>query len=70
LAKHWVEIKVGEEDTMMLKCIEDVAGRRFSSDRKGKREMWEWMGKGKRVIGHNGTNLFAVFCLSIRRCDF
>jgi len=43
LAKHWVEIKVGEEDTMMLKCIEDVAGRRFSSDRKGIREMWEYV---------------------------
>jgi superfamily II DNA helicase RecQ len=70
LVKHWVEIKVDESDLSMLEAIEEVAGRRFEMDEKGVKELWKWMVKERRVMGHNGTNLFAVFCASLRKCNF
>jgi hypothetical protein len=70
LVKHWVEVKLDEEDLSMLETIEEVAGRRFETDGKARKELWKWMGKECRVMGHNVMNLFAVFCSSMRKCDF
>jgi len=70
LVKHWVEIKLDEEDISILEVVEEVAGRRFEINGNRRRELWKWLRKGCRVLGHNGTNLFAVFCLSIRKCNF
>ena len=70
LVKHWVEVKVDEEDLLMLETIEEVAGHRFEMDGPGRKELWKWMCKECQVIGYNGTNLFAVFCASLQRCNF
>jgi hypothetical protein len=70
LVKHWVEIKVDKKDVRMLETIEKVASRRFSFDSKGRKKLWEWMWKLKRVVGHNSINLFVVFCLSVQKCNF
>jgi hypothetical protein len=39
LVKHWVEVKVDEEDLPMLETIEEVSGRRFEMNEKGRKEL-------------------------------
>jgi len=50
-----------------LESPKKVADREFNLEGRGWREMLKWLGRQCRSLGFNGTNLFAVFCVSLRR---
>jgi superfamily II DNA helicase RecQ len=70
LIKHWVEVKLGEEDISILRTIEEISGRTFEMNVAGRKELWAWLGKERRVLEHNATNLFAVFSEAFKKQSF
>jgi superfamily II DNA helicase RecQ len=70
LIKHWVEVKLLEEDISILETIEEVSGRIFEMNAGGRKELRMWMGKERRALGYNATNLFAIFSETFKKNCF
>lgn len=53
--------------TEAMESLTYISEREFEMHGKGKKELLTWLGKPRRTLGVNGTNLFAVFCEILRR---
>ena len=67
--KAFVLIGIHQGKRQVLESIKEVAEREFVLEGRGWREMLKWLGGSRRSLGFNGTNLFAVFCVSLQRCS-
>jgi superfamily II DNA helicase RecQ len=65
--KAFVLLGVHQGKREVLESIKEVAGREFNLEDRGWSEMLRWLGRPCRSLGENGTNLFAVFCVSLQR---
>jgi len=65
--KAFVLIGIYQRKREVLASMKEVAEREFVLEGRGWREMLKWLGGPRRSLGFNGTNLFAVFCVSLQR---
>jgi superfamily II DNA helicase RecQ len=65
--KGFVLVGVQGGNLDVLESVWKVAGREFDISGRGLSELLRWFGRPCRSLGFNGTNLFAVFCESLRR---
>jgi hypothetical protein len=65
--KAYVLVGIQQGKSEVLESIKEIAGREFNMSGRGWSEMLRWFGRSCRSLGENGTNLFAVFCVSLQR---
>jgi superfamily II DNA helicase RecQ len=65
--KGYVLVGVQQGKREVLESIKEVAGREFNMEGRGWSELLRWFGRSCRSLGFNGTNLFAVFCISLQK---
>ena len=62
-----VTIHLERNNESMWDCLNEISGQEFELEtRKKRKELEKWLGKKRRTIGENSTNMFAVYCLAIK----
>lgn len=64
--KAFVLIRIHQGNGDVLSSLKKVAGRSFNLEGRGFSDLLKWFGRPCRSLGFNGTNLFAVFVLSLQ----